>query len=397
VLPLYARGFGISTAQIGAINAAFYLMAGLLSLPSGALSDLFGRRRLAIIGSAVLSVGMGLLCFGTSYLTLAGIYLLLGGGIAAFGPTMMSWVSEIAPPTHLGRAYGWYTTALFCGMGLGPAVGGAAAEMLGFRSVFAVGAAVVVLNLWAVRRFLPGFTPAAEPEKTGQPWRKDLKTVFSNRPLLGCWAATFGACLVAGVFFSFMPLHAAHQGLDAGRIGLVFLVQAVANALFRIPFGVISDRAGKRHYQAFVGVALITLSISAFSPARAFSAFVLAGLALGISNAVAFTSIGALIAETVPSRFRGLAMGGYNACIYFGLMSGSLLLGPMIETWGFSAGFWVTGSVNLPFAVAFAWSMRSYTACGNDPPKTVSQQKGVGKNTPESRNCSDKRLNGGLR
>ncbi len=28
VVPLYARGFGVSTSQIGMINAAFFLMAG---------------------------------------------------------------------------------------------------------------------------------------------------------------------------------------------------------------------------------------------------------------------------------------------------------------------------------------------------------------------------------
>jgi hypothetical protein len=32
VMPLYARGFGISTSQIGVINAAFYLMAGSIGL-----------------------------------------------------------------------------------------------------------------------------------------------------------------------------------------------------------------------------------------------------------------------------------------------------------------------------------------------------------------------------
>jgi nitrate/nitrite transporter NarK len=39
VVPLHAIGFGVSTSQIGVINAAFYLMAGLLALPAGTLSD----------------------------------------------------------------------------------------------------------------------------------------------------------------------------------------------------------------------------------------------------------------------------------------------------------------------------------------------------------------------
>ncbi len=90
VVPLYARDFGISTSQIGVINAAFYLMAGVLALPSGMLSDLFGRRRLAGSGTLILLAGMFLLFFGRSFYQLTGIYLLLGVGIAAFGPTMMS-------------------------------------------------------------------------------------------------------------------------------------------------------------------------------------------------------------------------------------------------------------------------------------------------------------------
>ncbi len=355
VVPLYARGFGSTTAQIGLINAAFYLMAGLLSLPSGAMSDLLGRRRLAVIGSLILCAGLLLLCFGRTYLQLAGIYLLLGGGIAAFGPTMMSWVAEISPRTHLGRAYGWYTTALFCGMGLGPAAGGAIAKTLGFAPVFWIGAGLVAVNLLVVQKFLPAHKPRADGNEGQWKWRTDIRPVLANRPLIGSWAATFGACTSAGMFFSFLPLHASGRGLDISQIGLVFLVQSVANALFRIPFGAISDRMGRRKHQALAGILLIALTITLFAPAATLTTFLLAGLALGISNAVAFTSIGALIAETTEPRFRGLAMGGYNTCIYFGLMAGSIGLGPLIEAVGFSWGFFLTGALNLPFVALFFW------------------------------------------
>lgn len=360
VVPLHAREFGVTTAQIGVVNAAFYLMAGLLAVPAGALSDLFGRKRLAVIGSVVIGLGMLLLVAGRSYLQLTGIYLLIGGGIAAFGPTMMSWVAEISPSTHLGRAYGWYTTALFCAMGLGPAVGGAVGRWLGYPPVFLIGAFVVVVNLWVVWRFLPAGKRDDSAEADRGRWRRNLAQVLGNRPLLGCWAAAFGACTVAGLFFSFLPLHADDRGLGVGQIGVVYLVQAVTNGLSRIPFGAFSDRVGQRKHQALAGVLLISLSIAAFSPARSFFQFILAALALGVSNAVAFTSIGALIAETAAARIRGLAMGGYNAAIYFGLMTGSIGLGPVIEAVGFASGFLLTGALNLPFVVFFAWSMTGY-------------------------------------
>jgi MFS family permease len=360
VVPLHARAMGVTTAQIGVINAAFYLMAGLLSLPSGVLSDLFGRRRLAAAGSIILFAGMLLLYFGRSYLQLTGLYLLLGGGIAAFGPTMMSWVAEIAPVSHLGRAYGWYTTALFCGLGMGPAAGGALGKALGLRPVFLVGAAVVAVNFWAIQRFLPAVQPAAAVGGGKGRWRTSLVEIRANRPLIGCWGATFGACLIAGAFFSFMPLHAENSGLDVGQIGVVYLIQSVTNALSRIPFGAVSDRAGQRKVQALVGIALVSLTIAGFAPARTYLQFILAALGLGVSMAIAFTSIGALIAEIVDPGLRGMAMGGYNACIYFGLMTGSIGLGPLIEAVGFVRGFLLTGAINLPFVVLFAWGVIGY-------------------------------------
>jgi MFS family permease len=374
VVPLYARGIGVSTAQIGVINAAFYLMAGLLALPLGMVSDTWGRKRLALAGALVLLSGMLLLFFGRSFFQLTGTYLLLGLGIAAFGPTMMSWVSEISPATHLGRAYGWYTLALFCGLGMGPAAGGFLADVFGYRSVFLIGAGLMAVDLWAVQRLLPAAaTPGGHRRERGA-WRLNARRALANRPLIGCWLVTFGANVVGGIFFTFMPLLAHDRGLDAGQIGVVYLIQSVANALSRIPFGAVSDRLGRRSNQALFGVVLASLAIAGFAPATAFVHFLAAAVCLGMSLAVAFTSIGALIAETADTGIRGLAMGGYNSFIYFGLMAGSIGFGPVIERAGFARGFLVAGAINMVFAAVFAFSMLGYSRDAASP------GRGSGKN-----------------
>jgi DHA1 family multidrug resistance protein-like MFS transporter len=365
VVPLYASGLGVSTSLIGVINAAFYLMAGLLAIPSGMLSDLFGRKRLAVSGALILLAGMLLLTFARSFFHLAVIYLLLGVGIAAFGPTMMSWVSEISPATHLGRAYGWYTTALFCGLGMGPAAGGILGDALGYQTVFLVGAALSAFNIYAVKRFLPAPGRDAVTVKTDETWHSNAVRMLTNRPLIGCWLVTFGANIIGGVFFSYLPLLAHDRGLDAGQIGMVFLLQSASNAASRIPFGALSDRLGRRQHQALVGVLLASLSIAGFVFVRTFFHFLVAAVCLGMSLAIAFTSIGALIAETTVHRFRGLAMGGYNSFIYFGLMAGSIGLGPVIESVGFAYGFMLAGAINLLFVAVFVWCMSG--TFQNDP------------------------------
>ena len=55
VVPLYAKSLGADTILVGIINSAFLLMAALLSLPLGMMSDRLGRKRLACLGALILS------------------------------------------------------------------------------------------------------------------------------------------------------------------------------------------------------------------------------------------------------------------------------------------------------------------------------------------------------
>ncbi len=353
VVPLYARELGISIAEIGVINAAFFLMAGLLSIPMGMVSDCYGSRPVAASGVLILAVSACLLNFSTTFLRLAGVYLMFGAGIAAFGPTMMALVARIAPATHLGRAYGWYTTALFGAMSLGPALGGYMAGVVGFLAVFLSIAIVLLCDLAGLLLFLPGQTADDGDRSARPPVGPTVRALFGNRPVMGCWLVTLGACFGLGMFMSFIPLHARVQGLDAGQIGLIFFAQGLANGLSRIPFGYLSDKVGRRSILVLIGMLGFAVSLIGLGAAAHRVAFILWALVSGASLGLAFTSVGALIAASVAANARGLAMGGYNTCIYFGMMISSLFMGAVIEVIGFKAGFYVTALINLVFSGIF--------------------------------------------
>ena len=112
IVPLFASSLGADTLQVGMINGAFMLMAGALSIPSGLVSDRLGRRLPILAGLLLLSGSSFLLFWSTSPLQMAGIYLLFGIGLAAFAPTLMSYVADVTPADRLGQAFGWYTMAL---------------------------------------------------------------------------------------------------------------------------------------------------------------------------------------------------------------------------------------------------------------------------------------------
>lgn len=364
VVPLYARSLGAGTAQVGIINSAFFLMAGVLSLPFGILSDRLGRKLLASLGLLVLSATSFLLYFSETPAQITWIYLLFGIGLAAFGPTMMSFVADFSPLTHLGRSYGWYTTALYTAMSLGPAVGGFVAHELGFLQVFLISGSVIFVTLWVVVLILPSFHPThiarSEKPKTSEV----VKSFLKNRPLLACWLTTLGGCFGLGMFITFIPLHAQNQNLNVGQIGLVFSAQGICNAVSRIPFGHMSDRVHDRRTLVVIGFIGFAATMAGFGISRALPHFIFFALTLGISMGLAFTSIGALIAEVVPPESRGLAMGGYNTCIYFGMMLSSALMGNIIPMIGFEKGFFITASVNFCILCIFFLFMKGFSPSG---------------------------------
>jgi MFS family permease len=88
--------------------------------------------------------------------------------------------------------------------------------------------------------------------------------------------------------------------------------------------------------------------------------FILTSTLLGISMGLAFTSVGALIAEVVDQESRGLAMGGYNTCIYFGMMLSSALMGGIIQKIGFENSFHLTGLLNFLLIGFFYLFMKNF-------------------------------------
>ncbi|HEY5577382.1 MAG TPA: MFS transporter [Deferrimonas sp.] len=342
LVPLFARGLGASTVDVGLINAGFMLAAAVLALPLGLMSDRLGRKRLILAGMGISCLTSLFLLAARTPLHVGLIYLFSGVGLACFSPAMMSHVGDSCPPNFLGRAYGWYTSALYLGMALGPGFGGAVATR-GFETAFAVSAAIigvgVVVGSFRVRRTAP---PSPRPSGGGN-LREDFREIVRNRAVLGCWIATFFSTYAWGSLFAFFPLYAKDLGVSIPQTGLIFTTQAAANALCRIPVGHLQDRTGNRRPFIVWGNALFGLCIALTGTARGPLPLYLLFAGVGASMAATFTAIGAVLSESVAMRVRGLAMGGYNTCIYGGFMVSAATLGFVIQRSGYAAGFAVAG------------------------------------------------------
>lgn len=355
VMPLLAASLGAGPAEVGSINGAFMLTAGLLSIPAGLLADRTGRRLPVIAGifATAASSLLVTLCHGPGQMAAA--YVLFGAGLAAFAPGMLSLVADVMPTDQLGRAYGWYTTAIYIAMTLGPASGGYLAKTAGLRQVFVIsGGLLLVVGVLAL-----AMLPHGAPRR-----KSDLHAVISgivtlsgNRRLLACLLATAGSCIGFGVFLTFLPLYAAAHGYDPAHAGMVFAAQAVTNVVGRIPLGRLADRCDRRLVVAS-GLLCLALALTAMGQATQLPYLMGCAVVMGVGMALTFTAIGALIAELVPPVQRGLAMGMYNSCIYLGMMAGSTVMGLALKRVGYPVGFAAVGGVAAVTLVLFFVMMR---------------------------------------
>ena len=352
VLPLFAASLGAGTAQVGMINAAFMLSAGLLAIPSGLVSDRLGRRPMLLGGLLLMAVSSLLIPLSSSSLAMAAIYLLFGVGLAAFTPTMMSLIADVAPRSHLGRAYSWYTTAVYVGMTFGPAAGGLLGRAWGLRQVFLISGGLIFLALLISRIFLPKEMIDRHAENRKISIRRSLSILLHNRRLLAALLGTVGGCFGFGMFITFLPLHAKAQGLNAGHVGIVFAAQALANVLLRIPFGRLSDRLD-RGLMSVAGLFIFDVALGMTGMFGGVISLSACAVLLGLGMGIGFTALGALVADVVSQEQRGLAMGLYNSCIYLGMMLSSASMGGVIREIGFKDGFILAGAISLTLTLVF--------------------------------------------
>ncbi|MFK0164663.1 MFS transporter [Rhizobium sp. NPDC090279] len=154
-LPTLAQAFGASFQQVQWIVLAYLLTITTLIVSVGRLGDIFGRRRLLLIGIAVFTLA-SLFCGMAPTLPL----LLAARGLQGLGAAMMmaltvAMVGETVPKERTGSAMGLLGTMSAIGTTLGPSLGGILIASFGWETIFLVNIPLGIANFLLAARFLP--------------------------------------------------------------------------------------------------------------------------------------------------------------------------------------------------------------------------------------------------
>ncbi|MET8986663.1 MFS transporter [Nonomuraea wenchangensis] len=159
-LPEIARHTGADATAAGWILLGFQLTTTVLMVVLGRLADLFGRRRMYLLGLGVYTFAALLAGFSPNAWVIVALRVVQAAGAAMLLTNSAALVSDAFPRERLGEGMGVYVASFSIAGLIGPTLGGFLAESLGWRWVFwfnvPIGVACLIWGALVLRAPAPG-------------------------------------------------------------------------------------------------------------------------------------------------------------------------------------------------------------------------------------------------
>lgn len=350
-----------SADMVALVQTALMLPIMLLSLPAGAIADMYDRR---VVGLAALSLGLAG-SIALSVLAHLGLIspnslllfcFVIGSGMALFGPAWQASVSEQVPLDTLPAAVALNGISYNIARSFGPALGGVIVAAAGAGAAFVCNVVLyipllVVLYLW--RRVLePSRLP---PERLQRAVVSGIRYILHSPSIRVVLIRTLVTGIAGGSVLALMPLVARDLlaggaqtfGIMLGAFGMGGVLGALNVASIRRFLGA---EAAVRYCAITMGLAIIGIAVS-HMPAVTSAALVVAGVGWLIS----ITLFNISVQLAVPRWVAGRALAAYQAAIAGGVAIGSWVWGAVADIVGVGNALLIAGAVMIASPLLAIW------------------------------------------
>src|SRR5438132_3945415 len=347
VLPAFAADLGALAELMRVIVAGSTVTGVFFKLPSGALSDVLGRKRMMVLGALFFAAPPFLYPLVGSPWALLALRFVHGFATAIFSPVASAYVASLAE-TGRGARLGWFSSANDIGATAGPLIGGfvlyfSASYPVTYLTVGALG----VLTLLVVL-LLPDVDGQRREAKTfaarAAEFRQGLAEVLRTPPIFVAAGIEAVMYLGYGAFLGFLPIYAKKVGLNDAEIAIVFGAQLALAMVAKPIAGRVSDRVG-RIPVIVIGLLLCATALPLIFRSESLTVFLLAAPLLGLGVGAVTPVTNALIADLASARRLGAAMGVFGTVWDIGEAAGPMIAGFLIGDLGYATTFDVLAAV----------------------------------------------------
>lgn len=361
--PLYAKHLGAPASLIGLIVAAVTITGIVVKLPSGALSDLFGFRRLMMAGALVKATGPFLYLVVVSWPQLLVVRLYHGLATALYAPPASAVVAK-AYPSARGQRLGSYSAAENAGVVLGPVLGGAVLTATGFSFAFVVSGVIGVMALLTMRRVpRDGLTAAAAScDRCGlgealRGLRKGVREIVADPAIRLVSLVEALLWMGIGSLQAYLPLYALTIHLPTWQIGLLAGGQGVASVISRPILGKRSDSLGRKPL-IVVGALLCIGTLIAIPYVASFAILLGLSIVFGLGTGMVTPSTTAMIGDLVTKGNYGSAMGVFGSLWDTGHALGPIVFGLLLVGLGYKTSWLIMAGIMGAALVGFVAGTR---------------------------------------
>ncbi|MBL8405393.1 MAG: MFS transporter [Dechloromonas sp.] len=355
VFSVYAKTLpgGDNLALVGFALGAYGLTQAFFQIPYGIASDIFGRKRVIVVGLLVFALGSFVAAWAPDM-----NWIIVGRvlqGMGAISAAVTALAADLTREEHRTKVMAMIGSSIGLVFALSLVGAPILYGWIGMSGLFVMTGVLALAAIVLLLKAVP-----APPAPQGHE-KLPLRRVIFDIDLLRLNAGIFTLHMVQMAMFVVLP-HALveHGGLAAVSHWKVYLPAVLASFAIMVPAIIAAERKDKMRpiFIAAVGL-LVVVQAGLFLLHESLWSLALWLLLFFVAFNVLEATLPSLVSRTAPPSAKGAALGVYNTTQAMGLFIGGALGGYIAQHFGDNAVFsacaglalmWllVAGSMNFP-------------------------------------------------